>query len=29
MDFEGASTPMGPNGSCSKLIYYDDMIYEG
>ena len=29
MDFEGASTPMGPNGPCSKLIYHDDTIYEG
>ena len=20
---------MGPNGPCSKLIYYDDTVYEG
>ena len=20
---------MGPNGPCSKLIYYDDIVYEG
>ena len=20
---------MGPNGPCSKLIYHDDMVYEG
>ena len=24
-----ASTPVVPNGSCSKLIYHDDTFYEG
>ena len=29
MDFEGANIPMGPNGSCSELIYLIGMDYEG
>ena len=29
VDFKGASTPMGPNGLCTNLIYHDDMVYEG
>ena len=28
LDYEGANTPMGPNGSRSKLIYHDDTVYE-
>ena len=28
-DYEGANTPMGPNGPRSKLIFLDDMIYKG
>ena len=27
LDFEGASTLMGPNGPCSKL-YHDGIIYK-
>ena len=29
LEFEGASTPMGPSDPCFKLIYHDDMDYEG
>ena len=29
MDFEEASTPMGPSGPYSKLIYHDSMVYKG
>ena len=29
MDFEKASTPMGPNGPRSKLIYLVGIDYEG
>ena len=29
MDYKGVSIPMGSNSLCSKLIYHDDMIYEG
>ena len=28
LDSEGASTPMGPSGPRSKLIYHDDIVYE-
>ena len=28
-DSKGASTLMGPYDSCSKLIFLDDIIYEG
>ena len=28
-DFKGASTPMGPSGLHSELIFFDDMIYKG
>ena len=28
-DYEGTSTPMGPNGPRSKLIFLDDTVYEG
>ena len=28
-DYEGASTPTGPNGPRFELIFFDDMIYEG
>ena len=28
-DYEGASTPMGPNDSRSELIFLDDTVYEG
>ena len=27
-DYEGASTPMGPNGPRSALIYHGGTIYE-
>ena len=27
-DFEGASTPIGPSGPCSELIFLDDIVYE-
>ena len=29
MDFSRAGTPIGPSSSRSKLIYHDDMVYEG
>ena len=29
LDSEGANSPMGLNGPYSKLIYHDDMVYEG
>ena len=29
MGSKGTNIPMGPNGSCSQLIYHDDTIYEG
>ena len=29
LDYERASTPMGPNGPRSELIYHDDMVYKG
>ena len=28
-DYEGASTPMGPNGPHFELIFLDGMVYEG
>ena len=28
LDSEGANTPMSPNGSHSKFIYHDDIVYE-
>ena len=28
-NFEGANTHLAPSGLCSKLIYHNDMIYEG
>ena len=27
VDFEGASTLMGPSNSHAELIYHDDMVY--
>ena len=29
LDYEGASTPMGPNGPYFELIYHNSTIYEG
>ena len=29
LDSKGASTPIGPSGSCFKLIYLVGMGYEG
>ena len=29
LDFEGASTPMGPSSPHYELIYHDDTFYEG
>ena len=29
LDYEEVSTPMGPNGPCSELIYLVGMDYEG
>ena len=29
LDFEEDSTPMSSSGLRSKLIYHDDMVYEG
>ena len=28
-DYEESSTPMGPSGPCSKLIFIDGTVYEG
>ena len=28
LDFEGASTPISPNGSCSKFIYHVGTVHE-
>ena len=28
LNYEGFSTPMGPNGPRFKLIYHDGMVYE-
>ena len=27
-DYERASTPMGPNGSCTELIFLNGTVYE-
>ena len=27
-DFEGASTPIGPNGPLFEVIFLDDTVYE-
>ena len=29
MDYEGVSTPMGPNGRLFKPIYHDNIVYNG
>ena len=29
LDFERASTPMGPSGPCFELKYHNGTIYEG
>ena len=29
LDYEGVNTPMGLSSVLSKLIYNDDMVYEG
>ena len=29
LDYEGVNTPMGLSDLLSKLIYNDDMVYEG
>ena len=29
MDSKGDNTPIGHNGPCSELIYYNGIVYEG